>query len=572
MVARSALPLLVLTSIGIAVGCGGSSGTGLTGGDAGTPIGDNDGGIVIPVDPSTDDGGVTPGQIITCAQAAAAKAYVGCDFWPTPVANAVWSIFDFVAVIANPSNAPMDVTVTGPNGFNKSVSVPAKGLEKVFLPWVSELKGADADTCGGSNFPAASVLKRGGAYHLVTSSPATVYQFNALEYKGAGGPPGKNWSSCPGNSPCVDPNDPFPIPQTVGCFSFSNDASLLLPSTAMTGQYRVLGASDDSSYVAVTATADNTSVEVKLGTRATILSGSNGIAARAAGGTSTFTLNRGDVIELFVQSRPLTGTSSAPTPDMSGSIISANQPVQVLTGTPCSSFPAPSTWPPPFTYNYSCDHIEESVFPAETLGKDYVVTVPTGPANTPVGHIVRLVGNVDGTALTYSTNRPAGAPATINAGQVVDLGRVNKDFRVTGDKAFGVVSLMLSAAVVDPTATLEAKGDPSMSFPTAIEQYRDSYIFLAPTDYDVNLLDIIYPPEAEATLKLDGAALSVTGGDIAGSSYKIARVRLANSSGGAHELTADKPVGIQVLGYGSYTSYQYPGGLNLKLIAPPPIR
>jgi hypothetical protein len=27
-----------------------------------------------------------------------------------------------------------------------------------------------------------------------------------------------------------------------------------------------------------------------------------------------------------------------------------------------------------------------------------------------------------------------------------------------------------------------------------------------------------------------------------------------------------------VLGYGSYTSYQYPGGLNLKRIAPPPIR
>ncbi len=28
-------------------------------------------------------------------------------------------------------------------------------------------------------------------------------------------------------------------------------------------------------------------------------------------------------------------------------------------------------------------------------------------------------------------------------------------------------------------------------------------------------------------------------------------------------LTASAPVGIQVLGYGAYTSYQYPGGLNL---------
>jgi hypothetical protein len=35
-------------------------------------------------------------------------------------------------------------------------------------------------------------------------------------------------------------------------------------------------------------------------------------------------------------------------------------------------------------------------------------------------------------------------------------------------------------------------------------------------------------------------------------------------------LVSDKPVGLQVMGYGSYTSYQYPGGLNLGLIAPPP--
>jgi hypothetical protein len=30
------------------------------------------------------------------------------------------------------------------------------------------------------------------------------------------------------------------------------------------------------------------------------------------------------------------------------------------------------------------------------------------------------------------------------------------------------------------------------------------------------------------------------------------------------------PVALQVLGYGFATSYQYPGGLNLQLVAPPP--
>ena len=46
------------------------------------------------------------------------------------------------------------------------------------------------------------------------------------------GKPGKNWSSCPGNDTCATNGGP------VGCFSYSNDASLLLPSTAMTASTR----------------------------------------------------------------------------------------------------------------------------------------------------------------------------------------------------------------------------------------------------------------------------------------------------------------------------------------------
>jgi hypothetical protein len=42
------------------------------------------------------------------------------------------------------------------------------------------------------------------------------------------------------------------------------------------------------------------------------------------------------------------------------------------------------------------------------------------------------------------------------------------------------------------------------------------------------------------------------------------------SRNGTHELTSSVPVGIQVCGYGSYTSCQDPAGLNLESIAPPP--
>jgi hypothetical protein len=40
---------------------------------------------------------------------------------------------------------------------------------------------------------------------------------------------------------------------------------------------------------------------------------------------------------------------------------------------------------------------------------------------------------------------------------------------------------------------------------------------------------------------------------------------------GAHKLSANMPVGLQVMGYGHATSYYYPGGLNLKFIADVPV-
>ena len=43
----------------------------------------------------------------------------------------------------------------------------------------------------------------------------------------------------------------------------------------------------------------------------------------------------------------------------------------------------------------------------------------------------------------------------------------------------------------------------------------------------------------------------------------------AKIGGGAHEVTGDQAFGIQVQGFGSYTSYMYPGGLELQQISTP---
>jgi IgGFc binding protein len=558
---------------GITMGSSGGSGAGIIPGSS-LPPEDSGGPGPLVVDASLADGATTTlGDPRTCDEAAQAHTYVGCDYWPTVLANNVWSIFDFAVVVANAGVDPADVTITGPSNTNATATVPPGQLAKIYLPWVPALKGPDSDNCGAAMPFATSTLATKAAFHLVASVPVIVYQFNALEYQGKGGPAGKNWSACPGNTVCSDPT----VLMAIGCFSFSNDASLLLPSTAMTGNYRVAGhegivlidtASNRMSpiggTVTVTGTRDGTTVNIKVSSTGVVAAG-GGIAATNPGGMLTFALNAGDVAELAVPGAA----------DLSGSVVQASAPVQVITGHPCIQIPP--TQP-------ACDHIEESVFPAETMGKDYLVVRPAGPNGTPVAHQIRIYGNVNGTNLTYNPSVPAGCPTTVNAGQVVECGTpacptafavpatmancgiTSQDFEVKGDQPFEVGTFTLGAFAVDPNKT---QGDPAESFATAVEQFRSKYVFLAPDDYTVSYVDVV--AKAGTTMTLDNVSVAAAPQAIGTSLYVVYRLKLGSGQAGAHVLVASQPVGIQVVGYGSYTSYMYPGGLDLARIAPPPL-
>jgi hypothetical protein len=530
-----------------------------------TGIGDDEGAIFDLPDHGGEEGGAGEGgDPETCEQAAEFETYIGCDFWPTVTANAVWPIFDYAVVVANAGSEAAEVTVErGGAAVGDPVSIPPDELRTLWLPWVDELKGPAADACGSVNTPlSSSVRVPDGAYHLVSSRPVTVYQFSALEYAPEGGPAGKDWSSCPAKDCAM---------AAVECFSYSNDASLLLPSTAWTTNYRVTGYPGWSAAMlgpnlTITAIEDDTHVDVALSGSGAIVAGTD-VPAGAAGQIVELTLARGEVVELV-------GTTSA---DLSGSLVQSDRPVQVISSMPCTQVPYGNT---------ACDHVEESVFPAETLGTHYFVTVPTSPNGEPKAHLVRIYGNVDGTKLTYPAGKPDGFPDAIDAGEVVEIGRaelvvepfmnppyhwdlsVAEDFEIEGDHEFAVASFQFGAAALGTDVVASAQGDPSQSLATAVEQYRKKYVFLAPLDYPVNFVDIVQP--MGATVELDGAPPPCTPQAIGGSGYGVCRAELGAGEGGAHVLTANEPVGIQVMGYGDYTSYQYPGGLNLDVIAPPP--
>jgi hypothetical protein len=146
----------------------------------------------------------------------------------------------------------------------------------------------------------------------------------------------------------------------------------------------------------------------------------------------------------------------------------------------------------------------------------------------------------------------------------VDCGVVDSDFEVTGSHEFAVGSFMLGGSLIDPAGGL---GDPSESLMVSVEQYRTKYVFLAPDDYVMGFADIVAPIGTD--LVLDGTTIATSPHEMIADGYIVERIQLYKEAG-AHVLTSSAPVGLQVLGYGSYTSYQYPGGLNLKQISTPP--
>jgi hypothetical protein len=130
-----------------------------------------------------------------------------------------------------------------------------------------------------------------------------------------------------------------------------------------------------SSGVAITATQANTLVKLELpaGCGAGTFSGpaggcvaaGTGVTAADGGTTAEYNLNAGDVLQLV---GVFAAGDSLIHADLSGTIINANQPVQVIAFNPISNIPDSAT---------NADHVEETVLPAEVIGTSYLVAPPT---------------------------------------------------------------------------------------------------------------------------------------------------------------------------------------------------
>jgi hypothetical protein len=430
----------------------------------------------------------------SCAASTLGRSNIGCEYFPVVTTNLVDASFSFGVAVSNTTDAPADITLEGGAlDAPRTFTVGPKSVVVEELPWVDKLKDR------------VSALVSGGAYHLRSTQPVTVYQFNPTEF------------------------------QSGGKYSVTNDASLLLPSNAWgrdyvvaTYQHYVL-----PGFISVTAIMDGTEVTIDARARSV---GGDGVPAIEVREPVTLTLARGDVLQITDYDG-----------DLTGSHVTADRPVQVLGGHNCVMVP---------TTLSACDHLEESIFPVETLSRSYFVAAPAMPT-LPDGKVemVRIVATAAHTTLSYDPPQPGAPTSLLRAGDFVELALTDATFLVSADRKVLVAQFMTGQQAGG------GMGDPAMTLAVATDQFRSEYLFHAPLSYETNYVNVVAPSGAKVVL--DGNLLSGFQA-IGATGHGLRRVELDDGMDGNHLITADMPFGISVYGYGSYTSYWYPGGTELK--------
>jgi hypothetical protein len=471
--------------------------------------GDLDAGPDAPL-PPRDAGPIPIPRELTCAEAAAARSYMGCEYWPASVPNAVdQSRFSYAVMVGNTGSRIASVTIDGgvlPAARTFTVD-PGQTHTEV-LPWVEELSYASDPR-----------IVRGGAYHLVSDVPVVVYQFSPLEY----------WDG---------------LGTELSDYSQTNDASLLLPAAVLSQSYRALvwptdGGGGAGNITVVATEPGETTVDVRLAgdVRRSFAIPSLPITA---GSTATVTLSQGDVFVLH--SAVPFGAACGARPDLTGTTIEASRNVAVFVGHECAFVPCDSPY---------CDHLEEQLFPTNAWGRTYVVSALRERGDSEPS-VIRVLAADDGDVLTFDgIPHPDSCPAELDAGEFCEL-TTTDDFVLHATERTLVAQFMVGETVIAGTSG----GDPSMVLEVPTFQFRTDYVIGVPETYIENFVTVVH--RTGLIPLLDDVPIAA-GTPVGASGYSVARFSVTP---GLHRLRGH-PFAIKVSGVGHYTSYLFPGGLDI---------
>ncbi|MBN9164613.1 MAG: hypothetical protein J0I07_26865 [Myxococcales bacterium] len=495
-----------------------------------------------------------------CTAAEVSKGSVGCSFWTLPPDEPLGSGSCFAAMIANTWDRP--VTITADYG-----TTPLDLGESLFT---AEMIGSE---------PKYTKLEG-------PLPPGQVALVFLSEVRPA--PKKPNFSACPlgtvgafNGSPLVHgtaitsafsiktdaPVSLYSIYPYGGAKTYIPTATLVLPTSSWSDNYIAVNGWPPSRNITsgelvggpslqIVAMSDDT--EVRMRPKIDVYDGA-GVTGGGAGQPLTWRLARGQVLQITQPD------------ELTGSPIQSNKPVGLFGGAKCTFVPESVM---------ACDSLQQQIPPLAQWGHEYAL-VPfhsrlAGAAERREVVPYRLVGAVDGTALTYDPKKPRDAPSVLRAGEVVSF--MTDDLVVVksqdADHPF-YAAVMMTGAVFNGGYTAQTDGDPDFVNIVPTEQFLDRYVFFADYTFPETTLTLVRrktasgfkPVELDCVGEVQGfQPLGVAG------EYEYGWVDLtknfASATGtcgaGRREAKSDGPFSVTVWGMGYAASYGYAGGTGSR--------
>lgn len=311
----------------------------------------------------------------------------------------------------------------------------------------------------------------------------------------------------------------------------TTDAYTGIPLDILGTEYIVLGWKNNvdgffaRTQVNFVATEDNTQVWVTP---------SAPVLGRPAGVPYSVSLNAGQMYQLQAQGVPL---------DLSGTILSSNEPIAVFGGHSCANIPRDTPL---------CDHIVEQIPPVSTWGTNFF-TVPL--ATRSVGDTFRVIASQDNTSISIN-------------GEVVDIIDKGEVYERLLSQASRIRTNrpVLVAQYANGQGFDNANADPFMMLIPPSEQFLAEYTVSTPANnFAINYQNLVIPTAAIGSLRMNGNPIETSlFSPIPNSRHSGAQLRIPV---GSHNFTSEVPFGIYSYGFNVYDSYGYPGGMALGNIA-----
>lgn len=350
-----------------------------------------------------------------------------------------------------------------------------------------------------------------------------------------------------------------------GAPTYLPSASLIYPSTAWGDQYLVPAPHlpDGSEWILAVAREDDTTISIEP----TVAMTPGSIANPPVAAVTQYTIDAGQVVQW---------QSAA---DPAGTILAADKPIGVFAG---NTYLAVTTADGPISGR---DSAHQMIPDVNALASEYVgaglFSRLAGFAPESVRY--RLVGVVDNTSLDWDPGAPAGAPATLDAGEIVEF-ETRDAFTVSSqDEAhpFSLGQYMSGTLSGQPGCTgtpgVCGLGDDEWVMLVPPAQFLRSYAFFVDPTYGTSTLVFVREAGLLGFRDVDLACLGTIGGwQPVGSDgrFEYAHVELfrggvasvAACATSQHLAQSDGNFGVVVWGTDSAASYGYPAGGNLQTI------